>query len=96
MFQRPKSDANKQDFETKLSLTCQAQTTPKTIGILTKVERVVSNRADKFGDGRTDAGNYNTRRPILASGKNKMTVPRSYLDRMSMASTNGRRYVDNV
>ena len=28
---------NKQDFENKLNLTCQAQSTPKTIGILTKV-----------------------------------------------------------
>ena len=37
VFQRCKSDANKQDFENKLNLTCQAQSTPKTIGILTKV-----------------------------------------------------------
>ena len=37
MFQRRKSDANKQDFENKLNLTCQAQPTLKTIGILTKV-----------------------------------------------------------
>ena len=28
---------DKQDFENKLNLTCQAQSTPKTIGILTKV-----------------------------------------------------------
>ena len=37
IFQRCKSDANKQNFENKLNLTCQAQSTPKTIGILTKV-----------------------------------------------------------
>ena len=37
IFQRRKSDANKQDFENKLNLTCQAQSIPKTIGILTKV-----------------------------------------------------------
>ena len=37
IFQRRKSDANEQDFENKLNLTCQAQSTPKTIGILTKV-----------------------------------------------------------
>ena len=37
IFQRCKSDANKQDFENKLNLTCQVQSTPKTIGILTKV-----------------------------------------------------------
>ena len=37
IFQRRKSDANKQVFENKLNLTCQAQSTPKTIGILTKV-----------------------------------------------------------
>ena len=37
IFQRRKSDANEQDFENKLNFTCQAQSTPKTIGILTKV-----------------------------------------------------------
>ena len=37
IFQRRKSDANKQAFENKLNLTCQAQSTPKTVGILTKV-----------------------------------------------------------
>ena len=37
IFQRCKSDANKQDFENKFNLTCQAQSTPKTIWILTKV-----------------------------------------------------------
>ena len=30
----------------------------------------MSYRADELGDGRTDAGNDNTRRPKLASGKN--------------------------
>ena len=37
IFQRRKRDANKLDFENKLNLTCQAQSTPKTAGILTKV-----------------------------------------------------------
>ena len=37
IFQRRKSDANKQDFENKFNVTCQAQSTPKPIGILTKV-----------------------------------------------------------
>ena len=37
IFQRRKSDANKQDFEKKLNLTCHGQSTPKTTGILTKV-----------------------------------------------------------
>ena len=37
IFQRRKSDANKQDFENKLNLTCLAHSTTKTIGILTKV-----------------------------------------------------------
>ena len=37
IFQRRKSDANKQDFENKLNLTCHAQSTPKTTEILTKV-----------------------------------------------------------
>ena len=37
IFQRHKSDANKKDFENELNLTCQAQSIPKTIGILTNV-----------------------------------------------------------
>ena len=37
IFQRRKSDANKQDFENKLNLTCHAQSTPNTTRILTKV-----------------------------------------------------------
>ena len=37
IFQRRKSAANKQDFENMLTLTCRAQSTPKTTGILTKV-----------------------------------------------------------
>ena len=37
IFQRRKRDANKQDFENKLNLTCQTQSTPKTVGILTRV-----------------------------------------------------------
>ena len=37
IFQRHKSNKNKQDFENKLDLTCQAQSTPKTVEILTKV-----------------------------------------------------------
>ena len=37
IFQRRKSDTNKQDFENRLNLTCHAQSTPKTTGFLTKV-----------------------------------------------------------
>ena len=37
IFQRRKSDANKQDFEIKLNLTYRARSTPKMTGILTKV-----------------------------------------------------------
>ena len=37
IFQRRKSDANKQDFENKFNLTCHAQSPPNTTGILTKV-----------------------------------------------------------
>ena len=37
IFQRRKSDANTHNFENKLNLICQAQSTPRTIGILTKV-----------------------------------------------------------
>ena len=86
IFQRRKSDANKQDFENKLNLTCQAQS------ILTKVFYIygpnlviLAQRGDELSrgqardwrtDGRrtdtqTDAGNDNARRPKLASG-NKM------------------------
>ena len=37
IFQRRKSDANKQDFEIKLNLTYQAWSTPQIIGILPKI-----------------------------------------------------------
>ena len=37
IFQRRKSDANKQYFEIKLNLTYQTRLTPKILGILTKV-----------------------------------------------------------
>ena len=37
IFQRRKSDANKQDFEIKLNLTYRARSTPKITGILTKI-----------------------------------------------------------
>ena len=37
IFQRCKIDAKEQDFENKLNLTCHAQSTLKTTGILTKV-----------------------------------------------------------
>ena len=47
IFQRRKSDANKQDFEIKLNLTYQARSTPKIIGILTKV---FCTPWPKFGD----------------------------------------------
>ena len=145
IFQRRKSDANKQDFENEFNLTCHAESPPKTTGILTKVfstsgpnlvalawtgdelsRRQAQNgvnfdfevKFDLEGQGQsppktigiltkvfyvygpnlviladtghelsrgqardwrtdgqthtqTDAGNDNTRRPILASGKNE-------------------------
>ena len=37
IYQRRKSNANKQDFENNLNLTCHFQSTSKTTGILTKV-----------------------------------------------------------
>ena len=148
IFQRRKSDANKQDFENKFNLTChaqsppkttgiltkvfntcgpnlvalawtgdelsrgqaqngvnfdfevkfdlegQGQSPPKTIGILTKVFYIYSSnlviladtghelsrgqardwRTDGHTHRQTDAGNDNTRRPILASGKNGHTT----------------------
>ena len=51
------------DFEVKFDLKGQGQSPPKTIGILTKVFYT-------YGHTQTDAGNDNTRRPKLASGKN--------------------------
>ena len=72
------------DFEVKFYLEGQGQSPPKTIGILTKV---FLHLWSKFGypslnvkwviawtnlvmDGWMDAGNDNTRRPKLATGKN--------------------------
>ena len=46
-FKDSKSDANKQDFEIKLNLTYRARSTPKIIGILTKV---FCTFGPKFGD----------------------------------------------
>ena len=75
------------DFEVKFDLEGQGQSPPKTIGILTKVFYtygpnlvILAWTGDELSRGqtwwrtdwRTDAGNDNTRRPILASG-NKMT-----------------------
>ena len=78
------------DFEVKFDLEGQGQSPPKTIGILTKVfytygpnlvilawtgdellRRQTWWRTDGLTDGRTDAGNDNTRRPILASGNKR-------------------------
>ena len=62
IFQRRKSDANKQDFENKLNLTCQAQSTPKAIGILTKVfctsgpNSVVPTWMDELSRGQAQSG----------------------------------------
>ena len=73
------------DFEVKFDLEGQGQLPPKTIGILTKVFYtyapnlvILAWTGDELSrgqtwwrtDGLTDAGNDNTRRPILASGKN--------------------------
>ena len=79
------------DFEVKFDLEGQAQSPPKTIGILTKVFYIYSPnlviladmghelsrgqardwRTDGHTHRQTDAGNDNTRRPILASGKKR-------------------------
>ena len=72
------------DFEVKFALEGQGQLPPKTIGILTKVfytyapnlvilvwtgDELPRGQTWWRTDWRTDAGNDNTRRPILASGK---------------------------
>ena len=63
IFQRRKSDTNKQDFENKLNLTCQAQSTPKTIEILTKVFctsgpnlAVLAQTGDELSHGQAQNG----------------------------------------
>ena len=63
IFQRRKSDTNKQDFENKLNLTCQTQSPPKAIGILTMVFCTsVSNfvilawTGDELSQGQTQNG----------------------------------------
>ena len=69
------------DFEVEFDLEGHGQSPPKTIGILTKVVYtyglnlvILAWTGDELSRGqnwwRTDAGNDNTRRPILASGKN--------------------------
>ena len=62
-LQRHKNNANKMDFENKLNLTCQAHSTPKTIGILTKVFCtcgpnlvVLAQTGDKLSHGQVQNG----------------------------------------
>ena len=77
------------DFEVKFDLEGQGQSPPKTIGILTKVFYtygpnlvILAWTGDELSRGqtwwrtdwRTDAGNDNTRRPKLASGKNLLHI----------------------
>ena len=72
------------DFQVKFDLEGQGQSTPKTIGILTKMflhvwfkfgdsswnqSQVIARTSSWLAPTRTDAGNDNTRRPKLASGK---------------------------
>ena len=63
IFHIRKSDANKQDFENKLNLTCQAQSTFKTNDILTKVFCtsgpnlvVLSRTGDELSHGQAQNG----------------------------------------
>ena len=63
LFQRRKSDASKHDFENKLNLTCQAQSTHETIGILTKVfwtsgtnSVVLASANDELSHGQAQNG----------------------------------------
>ena len=63
IFQRRKSDANQQDFESELNLTCQTQWTPKTIEILTKVFctsgpnlMVLARTGDELSHGQAQNG----------------------------------------
>ena len=84
------------DFEVKFDLEGQGQSPPKTIGISTKVFYTYGSNlvilawtGDELSrgqtwwrtDGRTDAGNDNTRRPILASGKNWLEQLDRYIPR---------------
>ena len=78
------------DFEVKFDLEGQGQSPPKTIGIYganlvilawTGVDLSRGQASDYRTDGRTDtqtdAGNDNTWRPKLASGKNTLEVSAS-------------------
>ena len=56
IFQRHKSDANKQDFENKLNLTCQAQSTPKTVGISGPNFVVLAWTGDELSHGQAQNG----------------------------------------
>ena len=61
IFQRRKSDANKHEFENKLNLTCQSQSTPKTTGILAKVTSgpnlvALAWTGDELSSGQTQNG----------------------------------------
>ena len=107
------------DFEVKFDLEGQGQSPPKTIGILTKVFYVYSPnlviladtghelsrgqahdwRTDGQTHTQTDAGNDNTRRPILASGKKQnkrkflvIHVPRGCLVNKSVVNPNSGRF----
>ena len=81
---RTSSKWGKFDFDLKFDLEGQGWLTPKTIGTLTKVFCIFGPNlvilawtGDELlrGDGRTDRGNDNTRRPKLASGNNTKTSP---------------------
>ena len=58
IFQRRKSNANRQDFENKLNLTCQAQSIPKTIGISTSGPNLVvlAWTGDELSRGKAQNG----------------------------------------
>ena len=76
IFQRRKSDPNKQDFENKLNLTCHAQWTPKTTGILTKVFSTsgpnlvaLAWTGDELSCGQTQNGDFEVKFDLEGQGQ---------------------------
>ena len=81
IFQRRKSDANKQDFENKFNLTCQAQSTPKTIGILINVfctsgpNLVLAGTGDELSHGQAQNGvNFDVEGKFDLEGKGQLPL----------------------
>ena len=94
------------DFEVKFDLEGQGQSPKKTIGILTKVFYtygpnlvILAWTGDELSRGqtwwRTDAGNDNTRRPILASGKKHFSASNTGRPRLDVVNLDWQKRIVN-